>query len=329
MIEPGRRTIPSIAPALVKHELSAGQQSVIRTLLYYHIFEYPMSTEEIRRFSGHPWRDGTEVQSALDDLVARSLIETDRGFFFVGEHSHIEEREADQARARSALPVAAGWSRFIARFPYVRGVAVSGTLSKGVMKDDDDLDYLVFTEPDRVWLCRLLLMGFKKVFLFNSHHRFCVNYLLAADRLEIPDRDLFTATEIAWLLPTVNSEIHRRFLEANSWIEAFFPNWRPRGDHGVAPLERGVFKVGFEACVDLLGGRRLDDWSHGIISRRNRSRYGPLDVRHSVALRSDKHASKHHPRGFQERVLGRLDDEITAFEDRHGVLIREQRAAGA
>ncbi len=302
---------------------------MVRTLLYYHIFDYPMSAEEIRRFSSHPWRDGIEVQAALDDLVGRSLLGADRGFYFVGERSNMDERVADQSRARASLPVAARWSRFIARFPYVRGVAVSGTLSKGVMKDGDDLDYLVFTEPGRVWLCRLLLMGFKKVFLLNSHHRFCVNYLLAADRLEIPDRDLFTATEIAWLLPTVNPSIHRRFLEANSWVEAFFPNWRPRGDHGVAPPQRGVFKVIVEGCLDLLGGRRLDSWSHSFISRRNQRRYGHLDVRHSVALRSDKHASKHHPRGFQERVLGCLDDEITAFENRHGVLLREQRAAGS
>ena len=329
VFEAGRKTIRSTASTVSEHELSAGQQSVVRTLLYYHIFDYPMSAEEVRRFSSHPWHDLAEIENALGDLVERSLIGADRGFFYVGEHSHVDELVADRARARSALQLATRWSRYIARFPYVRGVAVSGTLSKGVMKEGDDLDYLVFTEPNRVWLCRLLLMGFKKIFLLNSHHRFCINYLLAADRLEIPDHDVFTATEIASLLPTVNPSIHDRFLKANSWVEEYFPNWDPRCDYEIAQLSRGVFKNLAEGVADFLGGRRLDDWSHRLISRRNSRRYGHLDVRHEVALRSEKHASKHHPRGFQERVLGRLDDEIAGFEERHGVLIRDQQEAGS
>ena len=302
---------------------------MVRTLLYYHIFDFPLTAAEILRFSSHPWNEFADLENAIRDLVERSLIGADRGFFFVAGQSHVDERIADQARARAALPQAVRWSRFIARFPYVRGVAISGTLSKGVMKEGDDLDYLVFTEPDRVWLCRLLLMGFKKVFLFNSHHLFCINYLLASDRLEIPDYDVFTATEIAWLLPTVNRSIHGRFLDANAWIGDFFPNWRRPGGGDVAPLAGGLAKSVTEGLGDLLGGRRLDGWSHRLISGRNRRRYGHLDVRHEVAMRSERHASKHHPRGFREWVLGRLDDEIEAFERRHGVSIRDGRPAGS
>lgn len=313
----------------MEHAFTAGQQSVVCTLLYYHIFDYPLTAAEILRFSNHPWDELADVERAARDLVERSLIGTDRGFFFVGEDSHVEERVADQARARAALPQVDRWSRFIARFPYVRGVAISGTLSKGVMKEGDDLDYLVFTEPDRVWLCRLLLMGFKKVFLLNSHHRFCINYLLAGDQLEIPDRDVFTATEIAWLLPTVNPSIYGRFLDANEWVRDYFPNWLRRSGDGVAPVPGGFLKSAAEGFFDFLGGRRLDDWSHGFISGRNKRRYGHLDLRHEDALRSEKHASKHHPRGFQQRVLRRLDDEIDAFERRHGVSIRDRKPAGS
>lgn len=301
---------------------------MIRTLLYYHIFDYPLTAAEILRFSSHPWDGLADVERAARDLVELTLIGTDRGFLYIGEDSHVDERVADQARARATLPRAEKWSRFISRFPYVRGVAVSGTLSKGVMKESDDLDYLVFTEPDRVWLCRLLLMGFKKLLLLNSHHRFCINYLLAADRLEIPDRDVFTATEIAWLLPTVNPSIYDDFLDANPWVVDFFPNWRRRSGDGVAPLKGGLLKAVAEGLADLVGGRRLDDWSLRFISGRNKRRYGHLDVRHEDALRSEKHASKHHPRGFQERVMRRLDDGIEAFEQRHGVSIRETGTGG-
>jgi len=324
--EPGRRAILLTAPTVIQPELSAGQQGVVRTLLYYHIFDFPLSAGEIFRFSPVVWRDAAELEGALHEMVAAKLIGIDRGFHFIGEDSHVDERRADEARARAALPRAARWSRFISRFPHVRGVAISGTLSKGVMKEGDDLDYLVFTEPERVWFCRLLLMGFKKVFLFNSHHCFCVNYLLAEDHLEVPDRDLFTAMEIAWLLPTVNPTIHDRFLDANSWIMEYLPNWR-RCVREVAPISQGLVKTVAETCAGGARGRRLDDWSHRIISRRNQRRYRHLEIRHEVAMRSEKHASKHHPRAFRERVLRRLAHEIVSFEERHGVAIGGGEAA--
>jgi hypothetical protein len=286
--------------------------------LYYHIFDFPLSGGELFRFSPVPLSAPDALEPGLEELVSVGLIGHDRGYYFIGDASRVDDRLADEARARDALSKAARWSRFIARFPHVRGVAVSGTLSKGVMKEGDDLDYLVYTEPGRVWLCRLWLMGFKKLFLLNSHHRFCINYLMAEDHLEIPDRDLFTATEVAWLLPTVNRSIHDRFLEANSWVEEFFPNWR-RCPNAGAPLPRGLVKAAAEACAGGGVGRWLDGWSHRVISRRNERRYSHLEIQHDVALRSEKHASKHHPRAFRERVLRRLSDEIAAFESKRGV----------
>ena len=244
MFEPWSSTIQSTAPVLAEHELPAGLQSVVRTLLYYHIFDYPLTAAEILRFSSHPWNGLADVEGATAILVKRSLIGADRGFFFVGEDSHVDERVADQARARAALPRAEGWSRFISRFPYVRGVAISGTLSKGVMKEGDDLDYLVFTEPGRVWLCRLLLMGFKKLFLFNSHHRFCINYLLAADRLSIPDRDRLHRHRDRLAAPHRQSvdlwTVHRGQLLGRGSPSQL----APRSGDGVNPLTGGFREVG-------------------------------------------------------------------------------------
>lgn len=292
---------------------------MVHTLLYYHIFDFALTSAEIRRFSSHSWVDTGALESALSELVDLGLVGDDDGLFFIGETSHAAQRRADESRASGVRSRAVGWSRFIARFPYVRGVAISGTLSKGVMKENDDLDYLVFTEPGRVWLCRLILMAFKKVFLLNSHHRFCVNYLLAEDSLEIPDHDLFTATEIAWLLPMVNPGLYRRFVEANAWVRDMFPNWRPRAVDDVLQVTTRRLRRATESLIELFGGARLDGWSQRLIARRNERRYSHLRVRHEVALRSAKHASKHHPRGFQERVLRSLADEIGAFEARHGV----------
>ena len=38
-------------------------------------------------------------------------------------------------------------ARFISRFPYVEGVGISGSLSKGYYDDDGDIDFLLLQKP--------------------------------------------------------------------------------------------------------------------------------------------------------------------------------------
>jgi predicted nucleotidyltransferase len=84
----------------------------------------------------------------------------------------------------------------IKRFPFVRGVFVTGSLSKNSSDSSSDLDFMVITRKGRLWIARTLLMLFKKIFLLNSYKYFCINFLLSEDNLEIEDKNVFTATEV-------------------------------------------------------------------------------------------------------------------------------------
>ena len=71
---------------------------------------------------------------------------------------------------------------FIHRFPYVRGVYLSGSLSKhGITGKDDDLDFFIITKAGRVWAAKLLLIAFKKIVLLNSEKYFCINLLMSEE----------------------------------------------------------------------------------------------------------------------------------------------------
>jgi hypothetical protein len=217
------------------------------------------------------------------------------------------------------LPRALARSRLIARFPFVRGVCLSGTISKGVMGPGDDVDFFVITAPSRVWLCRALLMTFKRVALLGSHRLFCVNYLMSEDQLAVPDRNLFTATEIAWLRPTVGQLPYRRFVAANAWVSEFFPNWSPAA-RSVAEVVTGPLARACERALRGARGDALDARCRAAIERRNRKRHGHLPPEiYEVALRATKAASKHHPSHYQDRVIGRLEAAIADFERCHGV----------
>jgi len=295
---------------------------VLRTLLYYHIFSFPLNCEEIKRQIERTVTNTEEMVGVLAGLEKRGLIGRDGDLYHLDEPESAALRRESEARAHAVMPRARSRSAFIARLPYVRAVAISGTMSKGVMKAEDDLDFMVFTEPGRVWICRALMMAFKKIFLFNSHRSFCVNYLLAVDSLEIPERDLFTASEIAWLLPTVNGDLYDEFIATNQWILDVFPNWRHRSVDAVTELPRSGLKSIAEAVIDRIGGDRLDRWCRRFIARRNRRRYRHLDDEvFEIALRTEANASKHHPRAFRHHTLSRYQQAVRKFEARYGVVL--------
>src|SRR4029453_8923510 len=96
----------------------------------------------------------------------------------------------------------------IASFPYVRCVCISGSLSKKYFDDTTDIDFFVITKPGRLWVCRTFLILFKKLFLLNSKKYFCINYFIDSDNLEIPDQNIFTATELTTLIPMHDYELY-------------------------------------------------------------------------------------------------------------------------
>lgn len=294
-------------------------EAVLRTLLYYGIFRFPLRVEEVARLSGFPFAGAGEAREVLSELAARGLTGERDGLHFVGDAAQAGDRREAERRAAAVLPRALRRGRLIARFPFVRGVALTGTISKGVFHEGDDVDFFVVTAKDRVWLCRTLLMLFKKVVLLDSHRFFCVNYLVAEDALGVPDRNVFTATEVAWLKPVAGGAAFDAFFRANPWVTSFFPAWRP--PEGAPPdVPPGPVKRLVERLLSGRAGDRLDDRLREAISRRNRRRYAHLQGREfDVALRAEKGSSKHHPNHFQQRVLARLAEELRAFDAAHGL----------
>ena len=151
----------------------------------------------------------SEIENALKELTLRGLIQTDDGFFFLNHNAaSVMRRREGEIAAAGAFITAKRFSRIISNFPFVRAVAISGSLSKNYIDDSSDIDYFIITSQGRMWVARTLLVLYKKIFLFNSHKNFCVNYFLSEDSLLVPDRNIFTATEISFLVPTYNYTLY-------------------------------------------------------------------------------------------------------------------------
>lgn len=293
---------------------------VIRTLLYFDIFQHPLRRDEIERF-GH--LGGTRLDRVLADLVATGIIEQARGHYALARaEALVDRREELEARAKSRIGRAQRMSRFIGAFPFVRGVMLSGSISKGVMARDSDIDYFVITAPGRLWVARTLLILYKKIFLLNSRRDFCVNYFVDTDHLAIEDRNLYTATEITTLVPTYGRDTCASFFRSNAWADERFPNTGEREIPITDPADRRV-KRSLERLLQGRTGEVLDDLCMRLTFQWWKRRFGGMDARSfELAFRTRKYVSKHHPQSFQQRVLDALDVRMRAFTDRHGTVFQ-------
>ncbi|MBL7802667.1 MAG: hypothetical protein JNL02_02950 [Saprospiraceae bacterium] len=295
---------------------SPTEYAVLRTLHYFAIFRHPLQADEVLGYINLPLTTQEDVTSALRELEERDLVFCFDGYYQVENNPEwLSARLASNRRAEQFMPMARRMSRFIGGFPFVRSVFVSGSLSKGCMAPDGDIDFFIITHPGRLWLARTLLVIFKKIFLFNSHKYFCINYFIDTDHLEIEEKNIYTATETVTLLPMYGPEWADPFRAANEWAWQYYPHFQQKETEAMSRQKNSRVK----RWAEWLLGSRLGDWldrraMHLTVMywQRKFSHYDRGD--YGVALKSRRYVSKHHPLFFQKKVLNELHDRMNGID---------------
>lgn len=307
----------------VKVHLDPADVAVLHTLMYFDIFRHPLTTDEIHQNCHWHACSLTDTAAALEKLLDHGLVSHEDSFWFLqGNKAYVSLRRERQDRAKHFQHKAKRFSKFIAGFPFVRAVSVSGSLSKGTMDKDGDIDYFIVTKPGRLWVARTFLVAFKKIFLLNSKKYFCVNYFIDSDRFAIPDRNLFVATEIAFLQPMTNKAMYEEFIRSNHWVNLFYPNKELRSSSGIADIEDGFLKRTAEKILGGNFGEWLDEKFLRVTLNRWRKKFPHLSaLEFDVDFRSKKNVSKHHPQGFQRKVVVEMEKRREMVFEKNGIVV--------
>ena len=287
------------------------KNEILKPISYFDIFSHPLKGEEIKSLLVRNI-ENDDLDSLLNELVDSRKCFTTDGYYSIREDVDllVKDRKVKEEEAQKYFRKIPFYVRLIKSFPFVRGLAVSGSLSKNVMYDDGDIDYFVITSSERLWICRTLLILFKKVFLLNSKKYFCVNYFVDENNLEILDKNIFTAIELTYLIPIYNQSLIDKLKEANRWRESYFPNF----NH---PIKLDVkegnsrLKKAIEFILNGSFGNKVDIFFMKLTFERWNKKFKHFDAeKFELTMRSNRGISKHHPQDFQSNVLKKYNARL-------------------
>jgi hypothetical protein len=214
--------------------------SVFHTLAYADIFNYPLTAEEVYRYLTSQKASREDVARVLADETLFTRVE--EYFVLRGREEIVKTRKRRAEFCVRLWLKAARYGRIIAMLPFVRMVAVTGSLAMNNTDEGKDVDYMIVTAPNHLWTCRalsLLVARFAKLEDVNL----CPNYLVTTNAMELRERSLYVAHELAQMIPLSGMNIYREIRRLNVWIHDYLPNvlMEPEMPQGAKPAENQSF----------------------------------------------------------------------------------------
>ena len=196
-------------------------RSIFHTLAYADIFDYPLTAPEVHRYLTSTKASPQEVSRLLKE---ETLFAQVGEYFTLRGREHIVATRKRRAEFAARLwPKTLRYGRLIARLPFVRMVAVTGSLAMDNADEGKDVDYMIVTAPNRLWTCRALTLLLARVAKLEGVN-LCPNYLVTTNALELKERSLYVAHELAQMIPLSGMKAYREIRRLNAWIYDYLPN---------------------------------------------------------------------------------------------------------
>ena len=235
-------------------------QAVFHTLAYADVFDYPLTAPEVYRYLTSAKGTVEEVSRALSD---KSLFSQIDDYFTLCGREHIVETRKRRAQVAVRLwTKSTRYGRVIASLPFVKMVAVTGSLAMNNTDEGTDVDYLIVTAPNRLWTCRALILLVARVAKLEGVH-LCPNYLITTNALALKEKSLYVAHELAQMIPLSGMEIYDEIRRRNDWIGEYLPraSGAPEPPEAAAPVKRSsVIQRALELVLRLPFGHWFEKW---------------------------------------------------------------------
>jgi hypothetical protein len=305
-------SIDEVSGLRSKHIISDCSKAILKTLLYFNIFKYPLREEEIIQYLSI--QPPASIETELNYLVSQNYISYHQGFYFIGEDKEIINRRLKgNLLAEKYLKITTRHVQWLSAIPFIKCICISGSLSKNYMDDKSDIDYFIITEHNRLWIVRFVLSVVYKVFVLLGKKKYiCPNYIITEYNLEIKDRNIFTAIEIATLIPMYNLQMYMSFMNANRWVSQYFPNM-------ISAPNIPLTATKIPKTVDLGWITAVDNYFYNFYRKHYQHKFNDSQHLGTEDLSYKKEVYKMHISGHRNKILEKYEEMLRFYQTQHDI----------
>jgi predicted nucleotidyltransferase len=277
---------------------------LLDALIYADVFDCAVTLDELWRYGRVAiGRDALRQRLRDDPSLSRIVRARDALYCLADRPGLLDERPPRIERARALQRRACRVARVLRHVPFVRALALTGSVAADDAREAADVDLLVVVAPARLGIAFLLLAPASRLL---GRRLFCPNYYICEDQLKLAPSTLYVARELAQARSLVGDI--RVLHVPNPWLGDVFPNGVTSldDDHALRPGTR------LQRLLERpLSGRRadrLERWARRVALARLRVHYGafgrgvPADVMASLDAGIEL---RFHGQPYDETTVGR------------------------
>lgn len=312
------------------------EQALFATIRYFALQELPVTatqlwrclvlpTEEASvRWGGHHLYALREIEETLRTSAwLRARVYSRWGYYTLPTlgATAIIERLRRHCLAQEKWKIIRRVARVFAYLPFVRMLAVTGSVSFGNTRPTSDLDLLVVVTAGRIWTARALLLLTAALMGRRRRHwdrqapdKACLNHYLTTRSLSIaPEiRNVYTAVLFTHSIPIFGHTLYQEFLSQNStWFKRFVMYPEPLPLPSVQALRLGNFGRLLKKAVEGWLQEPLGTWLEQKVRQVQQRviQHHTIPGRRGRIVVSDTELA-FHPDSKMEGVLQRFQQEI-------------------
>ncbi|MCL5432998.1 MAG: hypothetical protein M1524_02685 [Patescibacteria group bacterium] len=210
------------------------RESILRTIIYSDIFDYPLTSVEIWKFlissKKINKKEFLKNFNKIPDLISKK----GKFYFLKNRKDIIKKRIEREKESDNKLRIAKKVISYLSKIPTILLIGISGTVAMKNAEKEEDIDLFIITKKNSVWITRFFILFILEILGrrrkredINVINKICVNMLIDKSMISFKkDRqDLYTAHEIVQMNPVFDkNKTYQEFIISNIWVNKFLPN---------------------------------------------------------------------------------------------------------
>lgn len=246
---------------------------LLKTFAFFDLFAYPLTSYEAWKWliSNAPVPLTTTL-AALDELVHRRALTLHKGFYCLPDRDHqIPQRRHRFRLAEQKWQKALAASSWLARFPFIRMIAIGNTLAYSNASKASDIDFLIVTEAGHIWTSRFFSASY---FHFRGQRptphqiadTICLSFWITEERLNLQSvaidaNDIYLSYWIAQLVPVYDpDQLYLNFWKENRSLLQRLPHAQPLRPHQRRQIQPGSRSIFLQNTFEMLLQKNRGKW---------------------------------------------------------------------